>query len=128
MIEINDLSNGVYKTNSEIRFKITMSKSSLCDYNDAYILVRGIITITGAGNVTAARQADERNKGEIFINCGPFTDCKSEINNPEIDNAKDIDIIMPMYNLLEYSDNYSKTSGSLWQYYKDEPNDLISRF
>ena len=56
----------------------------------------------------------------------PFTKCISRINNTEIDNAKDIDIVMPMYNLIEYSDNYSKTSGSLWQYYKDEPNDNIA--
>ena len=62
----------------------------------------------------------------ILENCAPFIDCKSEINNTEIDNAKDIDIVMPMYNLIEYSDNYSKTSGSLWQYYKDEPNDNLA--
>ena len=113
-IEINDQSRGVYNTNSDIRFKTAMLKSSLCDYHDA---------ITGAGDDAAARQADERNKGVIFKNCAPFINCKSEINNTEIDNAKDIDIVMPMYNLIEYSDNYSKTSGSLWQYYKYEPND-----
>ena len=60
-------------------------------------------------------------KKVIFKNCAPFPDCKSEINNVEIDNAKDIDIVMPMYNLIEYSDNYSKTSGNLWQYCKDIP-------
>ena len=99
-----------------------MLKSSLCDYSNAYILVKGRITITGTGADAAARQADERNKGAIFKNCALFVNCKSEINNTEIDNAKDIDIVMPMYNLIEYSDNYSKTSGSLWQYYKVEPN------
>ena len=103
-----------------------MLKSSLCDYSNAYILVKERITITGAGDDTAARQADERNKGVIFKNCAPFTNCKSEINNTEIDNAKDVDIVMPIYNLIEYSDNYSKTSGSLWQYYKDEPNDNLT--
>ena len=70
----------------------------------------------------AARQADERDKGKTFNNWAPFINCKTEINNTEIDNAKDINIVMAMYNLIEYSDNYSKTSGNLWQYYKDEPN------
>ena len=90
-----------------------MLKSSLCDYSDAYILVKGTITIAGAGYDAAARQADERDKGVIFKNCAPFTNCISEINNIQVDNAKDIDIVMPMYNLIEYSDNYVKTSGSL---------------
>ena len=62
----------------------------------------------------------------MFKNCAPFINCKTEINNTEIDNAKDIDIVMPMYNLIEYSYNYSKTSGSLWKYYKDEPNDNLT--
>ena len=100
-----------------------MLKSSLCDYSDAYILVKGKITIAGAGNDAAARQADERNKGVIFKNCAPFINCISEINNTQIGNAKDIDIVMPMYNLIEYSDNYVKTTGSLWQYFRDEPVD-----
>ena len=63
----------------------------------------------------------------IFKNCAPFTKCISRINGIEIDNAQDIDIVMPMYNLIEYSDNYSKTFGSLWQYYKDDPNDRITQ-
>ena len=90
-----------------------MLKSSLCDYSDAYILVKGKITITGAGPDAAARQADERDNGVAFKNCVPFTNCISEINNTQIDNAKDIDIVMSMYNLIEYSDNYAKTPGSL---------------
>ena len=84
--------------------------------------VNGTITITGDGDDDAAKRLDERNKGVIFKNCAPFTKCLHRINNTEIDNAKDIDIVMPMNNLIEYSDNYSKTSGSLWQYYKDDPN------
>ena len=100
----------------------TMWKSSLYDYNDSHILVKGRITITGAGADAAARQADERNKGVTFKNCAPFINCKSERYNTEIDNAEDIDIAIPMYSLIEYSDNYLKTSRSLWQYYKDEPN------
>ena len=100
-----------------------MLKSSLCDYIDAYILIKGTITIEGAGAHDGARQADERDKGVSFKNCAPFINCISEINNTQIDNAKDIDIVMPMYNLIEYSDNYTKTSGSLWQYFRDEPDD-----
>ena len=84
--------------------------------SDAYILVKGIITISGTRDDVAARQVDDRNKGVIFKNCAPFINCKSEINNTEIDNAKTIDIVMTMYNLIEYSDNYSKTGGSLWKY------------
>ena len=124
-VEINDESRGTY-TGSDIKFKTTMLRSNLCDYADAYILVKGTITITGAGNDDAAKRLDERNKGVIFKNCAPFTKCISRINNTDIDNAKDIDIVMPMYNLIEYSDNYSKTSGSLWQYYKDDPNDNLT--
>ena len=90
-----------------------MLKSSLCDYSDEYILVKRRITITGAGDDAAARQADERSKEVIFNNCAPFTNCISEINNIEIDNAKDFDIVMPMYNLIEYSNNYPKTSERL---------------
>ena len=124
-VEINDESRGTY-TSNDIKFKTTMLRSNLCDYADAYILVKGTITITGAGNDDAAKRLDERNKGVIFKNCAPFTKCISRINNTDIDTAQDIDIVMPMYNLIEYSDNYSKTSGSLWQYYKDEVNDNIA--
>ena len=124
-VEINDESRGTY-TSNEIKFKTKMLRSNLCDYADAYILVKGTITITGAGNDDAAKRADERDKGATFKNCAPFTKCISRINNTDIDNAQDIDIVMPMYNLIEYSDNYSKTSGSLWKYYKDDPNNNIA--
>ena len=123
-VEKNDESRGNY-ANSDIRFKTTIY-SNLCDYADSYILVKGTITITGAGANVDARQADERDNGVIFKNCAPFTKCISRINNTDIDNAHDIDIAMPMYNLTEYSDNYSNTSGSLWQYYKDDPNDNLA--
>ena len=94
-----------------------MLKSSLCDYSDAYIIVKGTISVN---NTTAQGAAvNNTNKKVIFKNCAPFTNCISEINNTQIDNAKDIDILMPMYNLIEYSDNYAKTTGSLWQYCKD---------
>ena len=124
-IEINDESRGNY-ANSDIRFKTTMLSTNLCDYADSYILVKGTITITGAGDDPAARQADERDKGVTFKNCALFTKCISRMNNTDIDNAHDIDIVMPMHNLIEYSDNYSKTSGSLWQYYKYDPNDNLA--
>ena len=103
-----------------------MLYSSLCDYSNAYILFKGRITITGTGDNAAERQANERKKEVIFKNCAPFINCETEIENIGIDNAKDIDIVMPMYNLIEYSDNYSKTSGSLWHYYRDEPDDNLT--
>ena len=121
-VEINDDSRGAYNVNSQIKFNTTMLKSSLCDYSDAYILVKGTITTEGEGADAAARHADERDKGVASKNCAPFTNCISEVNNTQVDNAKDIDIVMPMYNLTEYSDNYAKTSGSLWQYFRDEPD------
>ena len=125
-VEINDESRGTYNVNSQIKFKTTMLKSSLCDYSDAYILANGKITITGRGADVVARKADERDKGVAFKNCAPFTNCISEINNTQVDSAKDIDIVMPMYNLIEYSDNYAKTSGSLWQYCTDKPDDNLA--
>ena len=125
-VEINDESRGTYNANSQIKFKTTMLKSSLCDYSDTYILVKGTITITGGGAAAAARQADERDKGMAFKNCAPFINCISEINNTQVDKAKDIDIVMPMYNLIEYSDNYAKATGSLWQYFRDEPNNNLA--
>ena len=94
-----------------------MLRSNLCDYAGAYISVKGIIAITGAGDDHAAKRLDERNKGAIFKNCAPFTKCISRINNTDIDNARDIDIVMLIYNLIKYSDNYPKTSRSLCQYY-----------
>ena len=111
-VEINDDARGTYNTNSQIKFKNSMLKLSLCDYSDSYILVSGTIAIDGAGADDAAKRLDKRNKRVIFKKCTPFTDCISEINNNQIDNAKDLDVVMSMYNLIEYSDNYSKTSES----------------
>ena len=89
-----------------------MLRSSLCDYGDAYILVKGTITV----NNTTATDADANNtnKKVIFKNCDPFTNCISEINNTEKDNAKNIDVIVPLYDLLEYTQAYEKTSRSPW--------------
>ena len=115
-VEINDDIRGAYSPNKQIGFKTAMLRSSLCDYRDAYILVKGNISV----NNTAA--ADNATKKVMFKNSAPFTNCISKMNNTQIDNAEYIDIVvMPMYNLIEYSDNYSKTSGSLWQYCKEIP-------
>ena len=112
-VEINDEARGTYSPNKQIKFKTSMLRSSLCDYSDAYILVKGNISV----NNTAAAYADANNanKKVIFKNCASFTNCINKINNTQVDNA----IVMPIYNLIEYGNNYSKTSGSLWQYCKD---------
>ena len=100
-----------------------MLKSSLCDYSDAYILFSWTITVTALGPA-GGNNSIER----VFKNYVPFTDCISEINNTQIDNAKDINVIMSVYNLIEYSNNYSKTSERLWQFYRDEPALTIPNF
>ena len=115
-IEINDNIRGAYSPNKEIRFKAAMLRSSLSDYSDAYILCKGYISVNNTGTAAAPTN---KNKKVIFKNCAPFTSCISKMNNTQTDNAEYIDIVMPMYNLIEYSDNYSKTSGSLWQYCKE---------
>ena len=88
-----------------------MLRSSLCDYSDAYILVKGNISVNNTAG--AGADANNINKKVIFKNCAPFTKCISKINNTQIDNAEYIYIVMPVYNFIEYSDNYSKTSESL---------------
>ena len=118
-VEINDEARGTYSPNKQIKFKTAMLRSSLRDYSDAYILVKWNITVSN--NAGAGAAANNIGKNVIFKNCAPFTSCISKINNTQIDNAEYIDIVMPMYNLIQYSDNYSKTSGSLWQYCKEIP-------
>ena len=110
-VEINDESRGGYTTGSDIKFKTTMLRSSLCDYSDAYILVKGNISVSNSAAADA--DANNTNKNVLFKICASLIECISKINNTDIDNAQDIDIIMAMYSLIEYSDNYSKTSGSL---------------
>ena len=109
-----------YSPNKEIRIKTSMLKSYLCGFSDAYIIVEGDITLEGDNN------ANKRNKNLAFKNNAPFINCISKINGVKIDNAEDLDVVMPMYNLLEYSKNYRKTTGSLWNYYRDEPINLLS--
>ena len=96
-----------------------MLRSSLCGYSDAYMLVKGTITVRNTAAAGAA--ANNANKEVIFKNCAPFTSSISRLNNTQIDYAQYIDVLMPMYNLMEYSDNYSKTSGILFQYCTDVP-------
>ena len=118
-VEINDESRGTHNINSQIKFKTAMLKPSLCDCSDAYILVKGTITVPNTAPTDA--DANNANKKVIFKNCAPFINCVSEVNNKQVDNAKNIDIVMPVSNLIEYSDNYSKTSGSFLQYCNDIP-------
>ena len=117
MVEINDKSRGAYhnnnngNNNNKIRFKTSMIRPNLCSYSDPYILVRGTITVPNTAATGAA--VNNTNKKIIFKNCCPFTSCITNINNTQVDDARDIDIVMPIYNLIEYSNAYSKTSGCL---------------
>ena len=92
-----------------------MLQSGLCDYSDTYIIVEGTITVADPNDANC-------NKELAFKNNAPFINCILKINNTLIDNAEYLDIVIPMYNLIEYSKNYSKTTGCLWNYYRDEPN------
>ena len=111
---INDQNNGQYGTGNEndstIKFETIVIKLNLCDYSDAYILVTRDIKVTGiAADINVA-----------FKNCAPFTKCVTHINDEHVETAENLDIIMPMYNLIEYSDNYPDSSGSLYQFKRDE--------
>ena len=118
-VGVKSLSN-MYNENKSIRFETPMLRSSLCDYSDAYILVKGTITVTApGGNVGANNIRDKRNTPLILKNNAPFVSCITRINGKLIEDADDLDIVMPMYNLLEYSKNYRKTIGSLYNYYTD---------
>ena len=117
-VEINDESKGSYNSVNYIKFKTKMLSSNLNDYADAYIPIKGTITITGAGDNDTAKQLSERNKNVIFKNCAPFNKCISRTNGTEIDNAQDIDTVMPMNNLiiiLILILNNIQYRGSLWQ-------------
>ena len=95
-----------------------MLRSSLCNYRDTYILVNANVTVPNTAAAAAAAAANPNNRKNIIIkNCAPFTNFIREINNTQIGNAKNIDIVLLMYNLIEYGKNFSKTSGGLWQYY-----------
>ena len=120
-VKVNNLSN-TYNKNKSIRFKTLMLRSNLCDYSDAYILVKGTITVNGIVN-GAENEILRRNRPLILKNNAPFVSCMTKINNEFVEHADDLDIVMPMYNLLEYSKNYRKTISLLYNYYRDELND-----
>ena len=122
-VRVNSLSN-MYNKNKSIRFKTPMLRSNLCDYSDAYILVKGTITVTAPGvNNKANNIRDKRNRTVILKNSAPFVSCITSINGELIEDADDLDIVMSMYNLSEYGTNYRKTIGSLYNYYRDELSD-----
>ena len=118
-IEVYDQSEKYYNVNKEVTIKTPMLRADLCDYSDAYIVVKGTITVTEPDNA-------KRNKEVTFKNNAPFINCISKINGVKIDNAEDLDVVMPMYNLLEYSKSYRKTTGGLWNYYRYEPSNPLS--
>ena len=118
-IEVYAQSGINYDTNKEIRIKTPMLRANLCDFSDAYIVVKGDITVTEPNNA-------KRNKSVVFKNIAPFINCISKIIGIQIGNVEDLDIVMPMYSLLEYSKNYRKTAGSLWKFYRDEPRNPLS--
>ena len=115
-VRVNSLSN-TYNENKSIRFKTPMLRPDLCDYADTYILVNGTILVNGLN------PRGRQNRPLILKNNAPFVSCITRINGELIEDADDLDIVMPMYNLLEYSKNYRKTIGSLYDYYRDELND-----
>ena len=122
-IRVNSLSN-TYNENKSIRFKTPMLRSDLCDYADAYILVNGTITVTA--NAGANNIRDKKTRKLILKNNAPFVSCITRIDGELIEDADDLDVVMPMYSLLEYSKNYRKIIGSLYNYYRDElTNDNI---
>ena len=138
-IEVYNQSERDYDVKKEVRIKTSMLRCDLSDYCDAYIVVKGNIIVdkksfiandfeapnNTADDANATNTANDNAFGEkklIFKNNAPFINCTLKINGVKIDNAEDLDVVMPMYNLLEYSKNYRKTTGSLWNYYRDEPN------
>ena len=125
-VRVISLSN-THNENKSIRFKTPMLRSDLCDYADAYILVNGTITVTAAAGANNIR--DKKNRKLILKNNAPFVSCITRINGELIEDVDDLDIVIPMYNLLEYSKNYRKTIGSLYNYYRDElTNDNNNNF
>ena len=112
----------MYNENKSIRFKTPMLRSDLCDYADAYILIKRTITVNGVVN-GVKNEIIRRNRKVMLKNNAPFVSSITRINNEFIEDADDLDIVMLMYNLLEFSKNYRKTIGSLYNYYRDELSD-----
>ena len=117
-MEIYDQSKKNYNVSKEIRIKTPMLRSDLCDFSDAYVVVEGNITVTDPDGA-------KRNKNVAFKNDRPFINCISKINDVLTNNAEDLDVVMPMQNLLEYIKNYRNTTGSLWNYYRDESSNPL---
>ena len=124
-VRINSLSNK-YNENKSIRFKTPALRSDLCDYADANILVNGTINVTA--NAGANNIRDKRNRKLILKSNARFVSCITRINGELIEDADDLDIVMPMYNLLEYSKNYRKTIGSSYYYGGELINDNNNNF
>ena len=120
-VKVNSLSN-TYNENKSIRFKTPMLRSDLCDYSDAYILVNGTIAVNGIVN-GVENKIVRRDRPLILKNNTPLVSCMTKINNEFVEDADDLDVVIPIYNLLEYSKNYRKTIGSLYNYYRDELDD-----
>ena len=120
-VKVNSLSN-TYNENKLGRFKTSMLRSNLCDYADAYVLVKGTITVNGIVN-GVENEINRRHRPLILKNNAPFVSCITRINGELVEDVDDLDIVMLMYNLLEYSKNYRKTIGSLYNYYRGELND-----
>ena len=95
-----------HQPNKKIEINTSLLRSDLCDYSDAYIIVKGTITVVRPNNA-------KRNKAVTFKNNAPFINCISKTNGVKTDNAEDLDVVMPMYNLLEYSKNYKKANDTL---------------
>ena len=123
-VKVNRLRGGNYDPKKQIRYKTPMLRSDLCNYSDAYVLVKGTITVTAPAEADNIR--DKKNRPLVLKNNAPFISCISKINDELIENAEDLDVVMPMCNLLEYSKNYKKTTGSLFNYYRDELSDDAS--
>ena len=138
-IEVYYQSEGNYNVNKEIKIKTSMLRSDLCNFSDAYIVVKGNVTVVKKtfiandfeahnnteANADATNTANDNAFGEkklAFKNNAPFINCFSKINGIKINNAEDLDVVMPMYSLIEYSKSHKKTTGSLRNYYRDEPN------
>ena len=118
-VEIDDKSRGTYNRDNQIRFETSMLRSSFCDYRDAYILV--IETITVENKAAQGQPNNSTNEKVIFKCCASFINCINRINITQVDDAHDTDVVMSMYDLIEYHDNYTKASGVLLQYSKDDP-------
>ena len=120
-VKVIRLGGGNYDPKKQIRFKTPMLRSDLCNYSDAYFLVKGTITVTAPAGADNIRY--KKNRPLLLKNNAPFISCISKSNDELIENAEDLDVVMPMYNLLEYSKIYKKTTGSLFNYYRDELSD-----